>query len=88
MEGSCKTHGEMRNDYKRFVTTECSRVNTKHWHRLMASTKKEIGCGPDSSGVVSLVEGGGSCGRSNHPSREKKSDVYLRITCIVYLFTY
>jgi len=52
--------------------TECSRVNTNPWHRLMASTKKEIGCGPDLSGVVGLVGGGGSCGRSNDPSRDKK----------------
>ena len=49
---------------------ECSRANRKPRHRLMESTKKEIGCGPDSSGVVGLD--GGSCGRSNDPSRDKK----------------
>lgn len=36
----------------------------------MESTTKEIGCGLDSSGVVGLE--GGSCGRSNDPSRERE----------------
>jgi histidinol phosphatase-like enzyme len=38
--------------------TACIRANRKPRHKLMESTKKEIGCEPDSSGVVGL-EGGG-----------------------------
>jgi len=39
--------------------TACSRANRKPRHRLMESTKKEIGCGPDSSGVAGLDLGEG-----------------------------
>ena len=63
--------------------TECSRANRKPRHRLMNSTKKEIGCGPDSSGVVGLVGLSGVLWTRD----KKKADVNLRSTCIVHLFT-
>jgi hypothetical protein len=63
--------------------TECSLANKKHRHRLMESIKKGIICGPDSSGVVGLELGGGSCGRNN----ETKNCRLLRSTCFVNLFS-
>ena len=57
-----------RNNNKGKSQTECSRTNRKASHRLMESTKQEIGCGPYSSGVISLEGREFSCGRSNDPS--------------------
>jgi len=63
---------------------ECSRANRKPRHRLMNSTKKEIGCGPDSSGVVGLVGLSGVLWTRD----KKKAVVYLTSTCFVHLFSY
>jgi len=50
----------------------------------MNSTKKEIGCGPDSSGVVGLVGLSGVLWTRD----KKKAVVYLTSTCFVHLFSY
>jgi len=75
-----------RNDNIGKSLTECSQTNRSPRHRLMETTKQEIGCGPYSSGVISLEGREFSCGRSNNPSSyTKKTVASLRSTCFVHL---
>jgi len=63
-------------------------VHKKPRHRLMESTKQEIGSEPYSSGVIGLERRGVPSGRSNVPSSNKKIDASLRSTCFLHLLIF